>query len=193
LRVRVLLEDQRAMQQQRRRFNSTLDKDDSMKKFFYLFSGLGLVSILIIGIVVSSVRADNEKSPLRGAWSFSQFVPTVITLAPEPIPAAAAGTLFMDADNNFTGRAGLNTALPSPVAPVVELDFNGSCTFRPGGLKNGMDCTLDVPAFGLSDVGRFCVVMEARGECFDEFRCVNTTEAAVLLVEFKRQRSDTCQ
>ena len=164
-----------------------------MKKFFYLFSGLGLVSILIIGIAVSSARADSKKSPLRGAWSFSQFVPTVTTLAPEPIPTAAAGTLFMDADNNFTGRAVLNAAPPSPIAPVVELDFKGSCTFRPGGVKNGMDCTLNVPDFGLFSVGRFCVVMANEGECFDEFRCVNTTEAAVLLVEFKRQRSDTCQ
>jgi hypothetical protein len=99
----------------------------------------------------------------------------------------------MDADNHFTGRAVLNTAPPSPVAPVVELDFNGSCTFRPGGFTNGMDCTLDIPDFGLFGVGRFCVVMANEGECFDEFRCVNTTEAAVLLVKFKRQRSDTCQ
>jgi hypothetical protein len=56
-----------------------------------------------------------------------------------------------------------------------------------------MDCTLDVPDFGLFGVGRFCVVMANSGECFDEFRCVNTTEAAVLLVEFKRQQLGTCK
>ncbi len=164
-----------------------------MKQFLYSLSGLGLVSILVIGIAVSSARADSKKSPLRGAWSFSQFVPATTALGtPDPIPTAAAGTFFMNDDNSFTGHAVLDT--PLPPGPTFELDFNGSCTFRQGDAKNGMDCTLDVPAFGLSGVGRFCVVMADRGECFDEFHCVDTNEpGTVLLVEFKRQRPGTCR
>ena len=84
----------------------------------------------------------------------------------------------MDDNNNFTGHAVLNTPLPVP-EPTFELDFHGSCTFRQGDVKNGMDCKLDVPAFGLSNVGRFCVVMGGRGGCFDEFRCVDTNEPGV--------------
>ena len=87
----------------------------------------------------------------------------------------------------------LDTPLPLP-QPTFELDFEGQCTFRQGDARNGMDCTLDVPAFGLSNVGRYCVVMGGRGECFDEFRCVDTNEpGTVLLVEFKRQSPGACQ
>ncbi len=166
-----------------------------MKNFLYSLSGLGLVSIFIIGIAVSSARADKQKSPLRGAWSFSQFVPATTALGtPEPIPTAAAGTLFMKDDNSFTGQAVLNTPLSSPLGPALELDIDGTCTFRPGGVKNGMDCLVNVPAFGLSGVGRFCVVMANSEGCFDEFRCVNTNEpGTVLLVEFKRQSPGACQ
>ena len=165
-----------------------------MKQFLYSLSGVGLVSILVLGASVSSADGDKQKSPLRGAWSFSQFVPTTTALGPPAIPTASAGTLFMKDDNSFTGHAVLNTPLSSPLGPALELDFNGRCTFREGGVKNGLDCTLDVPAFGLSGVGRFCIVMANSGECFDEFRCVNTTEPeSVLLVEFKRQQLGTCK
>ncbi len=165
-----------------------------MKKFLYLFSGLGLISILVIGIAVSSAGADKQKSPLRGDWSWSQLVPATTGFGPPPIPTAAAGTLFMKDDNRFTGHAVLNTPLSSPLGPALELDIDGTCTFRPGGVKNGMDCLVNVPAFGLTDVGRFCVVMTNSGGCFDEFRCVNTTEpGTVLLVEFKRQSPGACQ
>jgi hypothetical protein len=102
----------------------------------------------------------------------------------------------MKDDNSFTGHAVLDTPLPSPPSPsptsvgTFEFDFNGSCTFRQGDIKNGMDCTLDVPDFGLKGISRFCVVMAGRGGCFDEFRCVDTNEpGTVLLVEFKRQSS----
>ena len=164
-----------------------------MKHFLSPLSSLGLVAVLIIG-TSSSTSADSKQSPLRGAWSFSQFVPTTTNFGtPTPIPTASAGTLFMNADNSFTGHAVLDTPLPLP-QPTFELDFQGKCTFRQGDARNGMDCTLDVPAFGLSDVGRYCVVMGGRGECFDEFRCVDTNEAGtVLLVEFRRQSPGACQ
>ena len=104
-----------------------------MKHFLYTLSGLGLVSILIMGTSVSSTSADPKKSPLRGAWSFSQFVPATTAFGtPTPIPTAAAGTFIMNEDNSFTGHAVLDTPLPSPPGPTFELDFNGSCTFRQG-------------------------------------------------------------
>ena len=163
-----------------------------MKHFLYSLSGLGLVSILVMGASVSSARADNQKSPLRGTWSFSQVVPATTALGtPEPIPTAAAGTLVMNADNSFTGHAVLNT----PLGEAVDLDFHGDCTVRDGDISKGLDCRLNFPSFGLADLGRFCVVMgNDRGQCFDEFRCVNTNEpGTVLLVEFKRQHLGTCK
>ena len=155
-----------------------------MKKLSYLLSSVGFFSIFVMGIASGSARADEAKSPLRGAWSFSQFIPVNVFG-----PTAAAGTFIMNEDNSFTGHGVVDTA-PS----TFELDFTGSCTFRQGGIENGMDCTINVPAFGLTE-GRFCVVMGKRGECFDEFRCVDTTEGlgAVQLVEFKRQNQGACQ
>jgi hypothetical protein len=166
----------------------------SMKNSLYWLGGVGLASLLILGTTVREIQAEGRKSPLRGAWSFSQFVPGTTGFGtPTPIPTAAAGTLLMDENNHFTGHAVLDTPLPLP-NPTFELDFEGSCTFRQGDAKNGVDCTLDVPGFGLSNVGRFCVVMGGRGECFDEWRCVDTNEpGTVLLVEFKRQSPGTCQ
>lgn len=171
-----------------------------MKNLFAWLSNLALMSVLILGTAASEVRADRDargdgrKSPLRGTFSFSQFVPTTTGFGtPSPIPTASAGILIMDDNNNFTGHAVLDTPLPIP-EPTFELDFQGSCTFRQGDIKNGMDCHLDVPAFGLSNVGRFCVVMGGRGGCFDEFRCVDTNEpGGVVLVELKRQNADTCR
>jgi hypothetical protein len=87
-----------------------------MKKFLYSLSGLGLVSILVMGASVSSADGDKQKSPLRGAWSWSQFVPATTAFGtPSPIPTAAAGTLFMNADNSFTGHAVLNTPWTLPL------------------------------------------------------------------------------
>jgi len=163
-----------------------------MKKFLYSLSSLGLVSLLVIGAGVSSTHAENKKSPLRGDWSFSEFVPTTPAFGtPTPIPTASAGWLSIDADNNFTGHTVVNTGLDSPLGPVLEFDLIGSCTFRSAGITNGMDCTVNVPAIPAS-LGLFCVAMAGRGACFDEFRCVRTTAPGVLSIEFKRQSSGTC-
>jgi hypothetical protein len=171
-----------------------------MKKVLYWLSSVALASVFFLGTANHDARADHDfsgeskKSPLRGTWSFSQFVPGTTALGtPNPIPTASAGILIMNDNNSFTGHAVLDTPLSIP-EPTFELDFQGSCTFRQGDVKNGMDCKLDVPAFGLSNVGRFCVVMAGRGGCFDEFRCVDTNEPeSVVLVEFKRQNADTCR
>ncbi|HEV8713608.1 MAG TPA: hypothetical protein VGX03_12370 [Candidatus Binatia bacterium] len=163
-----------------------------MKRLFYSLSGLGLISILVTGTAVGDARADHTSSPLRGTWSWSQFVPATTALGtPTPIPTAAAGTFVMAKDNSFTGHGVLNT----PLAAAFEFDFNGTCTFRNGNVSNGMDCLVDVPSFRLSDIGRFCVAMAKNIlGCFDEFRCVNTNEpGTVLLVEFRRQQLGTCK
>lgn len=163
-----------------------------MKNFFYSLSSLGLVSLLILGTSASGTHAENNKSPLRGDWSFSEFVPATTAFGtPTPIPTASAGWLSMDEDNSFIGHTVVNTGLDSPLGPKLEFDLNGSCTFRQGGIKNGADCTLEVPAIPTS-LGLFCVPMAGRGACFDEFRCVRTTTPGVLSIEFKRQRSGTC-
>jgi hypothetical protein len=169
-------------------------KDMCMKNSRYWLGGFALTAVLILGTTVHDTQAEGRKSPLRGAWSFSQFVPATAALGtPTPIPTAAAGTFLMDDNNHFTGHAVLDTPLPIP-NPTFEFDFEGSCTFRQGNAKNGMDCKLDAPAFGLFNVGRFCVVMGGRGGCFDEFRCIDTNEPeSVVLVEFKRQNADTCR
>jgi suppressor of ftsI len=58
-----------------------------MKRFLYAVSGVGLVSIVVIGILYA-------RSPLRGTWSVSPFVPSATAPGmPAPIPTAAAGTL----------------------------------------------------------------------------------------------------
>jgi hypothetical protein len=164
-----------------------------MKRLLYSLSGLGLVSLLVLGTSASSTHAENNKSPLRGDWSFSEFVPATPAFGtPTPIPTASAGWLSMNEDNSFIGHTVVNTGLDAPLGPKLEFDLNGSCTFREGGITNGMDCTIDVPAIPAS-LGLFCVAMEGRGACFDEFRCVRTTAPGVLLIEFKRQRSGACQ
>lgn len=165
-----------------------------MKKALFWLGSLAFTSILILGVTARATHAESKKSPLRGAWSFSQFVPATLALGTSsPIPTAAAGTLLMDDNNHFTGHVVLDTPLPLP-NPTFELDFEGNCTFRQGDARNGVDCTLDAPAFGLFNVGRFCVVMAGRGECFDEWRCVDTNEpGTVVTVEFKRQNPGACQ
>lgn len=160
-----------------------------MKRLFSSLSGLGLVSILVTGISVSGSNADQERSPLRGTWSFSQFVPSTTILGTPPIPITAVGTLVMDDNNHFTGHGVFNT--PVEGLQTVELDLNGTCTVRNGNISNGLDCLFNFPSFNLFHVGRFCVVMaNDKGQCFDEFRCVDTKEPGrtVLLIEYKRQQ-----
>jgi hypothetical protein len=166
-------------------------RDNLLKQLRSALGSVGLASILIVGTSGSSAHANNQKSPLRGTWSWSQLVLATSAFGtPAPIPTAAAGTLVMNADNSFTGHAVLNT----PLGEAFELDFEGACTVRNGNISNGLDCRIDVPAFGVSE-DRFCVVMaNDRGQCFDEYRCVNTdASGTVVVVEFKRQRSGTCK
>src|SRR5256885_1922461 len=58
-----------------------------MKRLLYALTGLGLVSIFVMGTL-------HERSPLRGTWRFSPFVPSTTALGtPDLILTAAAGPL----------------------------------------------------------------------------------------------------
>ncbi|MSQ48452.1 MAG: hypothetical protein EXR78_08760 [Deltaproteobacteria bacterium] len=163
-----------------------------MKNFLSSLNSLGLASLLVMGTWVGNTHAENNKSPLRGDWSFSEFAPATTAFGtPTPIPTVSAGTLSIKEDNSFAGHSVVNTGLDAPLGPALDLGVIGGCTFRPEGITNGMDCTIEVPALGAS-LGLFCVPMAGRGACFDEFRCVRTTAPGVLSVEFKRQSSGTC-
>lgn len=152
------------------------------------------VAGLVLAIFASSTaQAADQRSRLRGTFSFSQMVPSTTLLTGKPLPLVAVGTLKMDDTNHFTGHGVFNT--PVPGQQVIELDMNGECTARAGKLANGLDCVFNFPAFNLSNVGRYCVVMaNTYGRCFDEFRCVDTAEPGetVALIEYKRQHVGTC-
>lgn len=152
--------------------------------------GLLTVALSVAG---APALADGKRSPLRGVWSFSQQVPSTTLLTGNPIPLVAVGTLTMSADNSFTGHGVFNTPVAGQQA--IELDMHGSCGARNGRASEGFDCVFNFPAFGLSDIHRYCVAMDnARGRCFDSMRCVNIDEpgSTVALVEYRRQNSGTC-
>ena len=149
--------------------------------------------LMLLMLVSVSAEAGDQRSWLRGTWSFSQIVPSTTLLTGQPLPLVAVGTLTMDDSNRFNGHGVFNT--PAPGMQTIELDLDGSCTARGGKLANGLDCLFNFPAFNLFGVGRYCVVMaNAQGRCFDEFRCVDTAEPGntVALIEYKRQHLGTC-
>ena len=164
-----------------------------MKKFPYLLSSLGLVSILVLGMSVSSARANNKKSPLRGHWSFSQ-VQEITPIFGGAI-TTAIGTVIVDDSGGLTGHATLNSActvigLGCPALNPLELDFLGTITANPDGTAVA---TIVIPAFGITE-GRACVLMEKQGDCFQEFHCINTDpNGLVIRGEFKRQLAGTCK
>ena len=118
-----------------------------MQKFLSSLSGLGLVSLLVMGTSASSTHAKNNKSLLRSTWSFSEFVPATPAFhTPTPIPTASAGTLFMKEDNSFTAHTVVNTDQDFPFGPVLEFDLTGSCTFRPGASQMAWTARLRSPS-----------------------------------------------
>jgi hypothetical protein len=166
-----------------------------MKKQLRLLYGLELVLLFIMGTSVSSSYANGNcrpKSPVRGAWSFSQSVQSFYsdgTLALF-IPATEVGTAHIDACGNLTGHGILNDP-----AGGSEFEFDGNCVLRENG-GTVMDCTLNALGQTSSEV---CVLMEKVGECFQEFRCVLTRPydvtqpGSVLLAEVKRVHAGTCK
>jgi len=163
-----------------------------MKRRLFSFHILGFVLLLVLGTAASLSWADDRcqpKSPVRGSWSFSQFVPFV---SGTPIPGTGVGILSIDACGNLTGRGIVNPADPNFAG--FEFAFDGKCVIRENG-GGVMDCTLN--ALGQTDIRRGCVLMEEKGGCFQEFRCVSTDgvnePGTVLLAEFKRQKDGSCQ
>ena len=155
----------------------------------------GLASILIVGVGLANVKADDgcsSKNPLRGVWSLSQNVPYVLVPGfPDPFPITNIGNLIMDGCGNFTGKATSNG--PSFVQPF---DYFGSCG-NPDDDNGLFDCSVNSTQLGIVDGSRACVASARRGECFNRMSCVISNAAAepgvVLIAEFTRQKSDTCQ
>lgn len=172
---------------------TTKGKEDFMNKQFRVLSGFGLLALLVMGTVVPNSQADNgclPKSPVRGAWSFSQSTQTFYPPLSLLIPATEVGTLTIDACGHSTGHGTIND-----LAGGIEFDFTGDCVLRENG-GTVMDCTNH--AFGETS-SVVCALMEKTGECFQEFRCVSTRPydvtqpGPVILAELKRVYAGTCK
>ena len=160
-----------------------------MKKLFMW----GFMAMLVMGTSVSSVRAADKKSPLRGHWSLSGVVPI------EPIlggaPATSVGVLTVDDNGDYTGHGTINSACTAvgpgcPALNPLKLDFEGTITVNADG--TGV-ATVEFLPSGIT-VSRSCVFMEKQGDCYQEFRCVNTSPSGeVFLAEHKRQVAGTCK
>lgn len=172
-----------------------------MKKPLRLLCSLGFISLLGSGVSVVNSYANEEcpdpRSPLRGAWSYSQVEEIVPLFGNFPI--TAVGVLKIDNCGRFQARAidnvpcqdancfGLGTL---GVKNPLEVTFTGQIITH----EDGMATATGI-AFG-AEFLRACVVMEKRGDCFQEFRCVSTDPTppnAVLLATFKRQFPGSCQ
>jgi hypothetical protein len=164
-----------------------------MKRLLHSLRVLGLVSILVMGTSVSSARANN-KSPLRGHWSASQV--SEINPAFGGAITTAIATFTVDDSGGLTGHGAINSACTAvgpdcPAPNPLELDFSGTITTNED--DGTAVLTLVLPFFGIT-VGRACVLMEKQGDCYQEFRCINTSpNGEVVLAEFKRQLAGTCK
>ena len=172
-----------------------------MKKQLRQLCGLGLISLLGSSVSIVSAYAADEcldpRSPLRGAWSYSQ-VEEIHPLFGN-LPITAVGVLKIDDCGRFQARAVDNVPCqdencfglgPLGVKNPLDFTFSGQIITQP----DGMAIATGV-AFG-AEFHRACVVMEKRGDCFQEFRCVSSDPAppnAVLLATFKRQLPGACQ
>ena len=156
---------------------------------------LGLVSVLVIGMALNDASADDgcsPKNPLRGLWSLRQDMPFVLPPGvANPFPATEVGNVIIDECGNFTGEAIFNA--PSLIFPF---DYFGSCG-NPDENKGLFDCTVNSLQVGLVNGGRACVASARRGECFNKINCVISNAeiepGIVIMAEFTRQKSDTCQ
>lgn len=160
-----------------------------MKRLLYSLSGVGLVSILIMGALVSRSHAGDKcrpKSPLRGTWVFSQVAYVVPGVTG---PVTEAGTINVDDCGNVTGHGVLDASVTSG----FEFDFDGTCVIRESGSE--MDCTLN--ALGTVNIGRYCVMTgKNNGGCFEKWHCLSSNPTSepgvVLLADIARQQAGTC-
>jgi hypothetical protein len=167
-----------------------------MKRLLYSLSVLGLGSLLFLGLTVLDSHAEencNPKHPLRGLWSYDEFVPYFDPDGADPlppIPGTEIGNLNMDECGNFEGRGIFN----APNLVGGPFDFTGHCGIPEAGL---LKCTVNAPAFGIVNGIRACVASARQGACFEKFSCVLGDAAVepdiVLIAKFTRQSTGTCK
>lgn len=155
-----------------------------MNKQVRLFGGVGLLSFLIMGAMVSNGHADgacHPKSPLRGAYVLNQ----VGYVVPGVPGATVAGTITVDECGNTTGHGVFNVQDFSG----VEFDWTGPCVLRPSGYE--ADCTLNGAA------GRYCVLTRNDEGCVEKWHCINSNEAVepgmVIMADIERVHAGTCK
>jgi hypothetical protein len=140
---------------------------------------------------VQNAAAD-KKSPLRGHWSASQ-VSYVNFVGFGGATTTSVAAFTVDNSGGLIGHGTINSACTAagPACPTpnpLEIDFSGALTANEDGTAV---LTLVLPRI---TVDRTCVLMRKQGDCFQEFRCVNTSpNKEVVLLEVKRQLSGTCQ
>lgn len=150
--------------------------------------------LLVMGAIVCDGHAADKKSPLRGRWSASQ----VSYINPGFGDTTTAVAVFtVDDQGGLTGHGTINSACTavSPNCPApnpIEADFSGSLTANEDGTA-AMALALVFPKITV-DVDRICVLMGKKGDCYQEFHCINTSQnGEVVLLEVKRQLAGTCQ
>ena len=165
-----------------------------MQRLRYSLRVLGFASILfVMGTFVSGASSGDKKSPLRGHWSLSGVIQIEPALG--GAPATAVGILTVDDSGGYTGHVTINSACTAvgpncPAPNPLELDFSGTITTNEDGTAVG---PIVVPALGMT-ADRACVLMEKQGDCYQEFRCLNTSpNGEVFLAEHKRQLAGTCR
>ena len=166
-----------------------------MKKILCLCGVFASIAMLFVGLATRHAYADDEcldpQSSLRGSWSFSQV--TEILPGLSNLPATAVGVIKIDACGRFQGSAtlnipcpdqacfGLGNPLPAPLAGQIIAGEDGTA------VSSGE--VLGTPFH------RACVMMEKRGDCFQEFHCVSSDPAPndAQLSIFKRQVFGSCR
>jgi len=167
-----------------------------MQRLPYALRVVGFVSILLVmGAVVRDVHAVEKKSPLRGHWSASQV--SYINFGFGGATTTAVAAFTVDNQGGLTGHGTVNSACTAvgpdcPSPNPVEADFLGALTVNEDGTA-AMAMTLVFPKITV-DVDRTCVLMGKKGDCYQEFHCINTSpNGEVVLLEVKRQLAGTCQ
>ena len=163
-----------------------------MQRLLYSLRVLGFVSILVMGALVGDVHAADKKSPLRGRWSASQ-VSYINFVGFGGTTTTSVAAFSVDDKGGLTGHGTINSACTAagpncPAPNPIEVDFSGTLTANEDGTAA---LTLVLPRI---TVDRTCVLMGKKGDCFQEFRCVNTSpNGEVVQLEVKRQLAGTCQ
>ena len=123
-----------------------------MKRLLYSLSGLGLVSLLVLGTLALGAKAEAQcpdpHSPVRGTWSFSQLdMLPLITGGPV---TTEVGVLTIDECGIIHGSGTINT--PVPPNPLT-FTFTGTITTAADGTA-----VARLTAFGQT-FGEACVLM----------------------------------